>query len=79
MIHHLLALEDPAAAVLQEQMRSGVGRAQFRIMDEVRALFGGMELIEPGLVPVPDWRPEPRAIRDHPVLEMACVGVARKP
>ena len=78
-IHHLLALEDPAAAVLQEQMRTGLGRAQFRTMDEVRALFGGMELVEPGLVLVPDWRPEPPTIRDHPVLEMACVGVARKP
>jgi hypothetical protein len=78
-IHHLLATEDPAAAVLQEQMRAGLGRAQFRTMDQVRAMFGGLELVEPGLVIVPDWRPEPPAIRDHPVLEMACVGVARKP
>ena len=78
-IHHLLAIEDPAAAVLQEQMRTGLGRAQFRTMDQVRDLFDGLELVEPGLVLVPDWRPEPPAIRDHPVLEMACVGVARKP
>jgi hypothetical protein len=78
-IHHLLTIEDPAAAVLQEQMRTGLGRAQFRTMDQVRALFGGLEFVEPGLVLVPDWRPEPPAIRDHPVLEMACVGVARKP
>ena len=48
-------------------------------MDQVRALFDGLELVEPGLVIVPDWRPEPPAVRDHPVLEMACVGVARKP
>ncbi len=60
-------------------MRTGLGRAQFRTMNEVRELFDGLELVEPGLVPVPDWRPEPPAIRDHPVLEMACVGVARKP
>ena len=78
-IHHLLAIEDPAAAELQEQMRTGLGRAQFRTMDQVRRLFDGLELVEPGLVLVPDWRPEPPAIRDHPVLEMACVGVARKP
>ena len=78
-IHHLLAIEDPAAAVLQEQMRAGVGRAQFRTMDQVRDLFDGLELVEPGLVIVPDWRPEPPAVRDHPVLEMACAGVARKP
>ncbi len=78
-IHHLLDTEDPATATLQEQMRSGVGRAQFRTMAQIRTLFNGLELVEPGLVLVPDWRPEPPAIRDHPVLEMACVGVARKP
>jgi hypothetical protein len=78
-IHHLLTIEDPAAAVLQEQMGAGLGRAQFRTMEEIRQLFGGLELVEPGLVLVPDWRPEPLAIRDHPVLEMACAGVARKP
>jgi S-adenosyl methyltransferase len=78
-IHHLLATQDPAAAALQDQMRAGLGRAQFRTLDQVRTLFDGLELIEPGLVIVPDWRPEPPAVRDHPVLEMACVGVARKP
>lgn len=78
-IHHLLSIEDPAAATLQDQMRAGLGRAQFRTMEEVRVLFEGLDLVEPGLVIVPDWRPEPPAVRDHPVLEMACVGVARKP
>jgi hypothetical protein len=78
-IHHLLDNDDPAAATLQAQMRSGLGRAQFRTMTEVTGLFGGLELVEPGVVLVPDWRPEPPTIRDHPVLEMACVGVARKP
>jgi hypothetical protein len=77
-IHHLLATDDPAAATLQEQMRAGMGRAQFRTMDQVRALFDGLELVDPGLVIVPDWRPEPLADRDHPVLKMACAGVARK-
>ena len=77
-IHHLLVIDDPAAAVLQEQMRTGLGRAQFRTVDQVRELFDGLELVEPGLVLVPDWRPDPPTVRDHPVLEMACVGVARK-
>jgi S-adenosyl methyltransferase len=78
-IHHLLDNDDPAAATLQAQLRSGLGRAQFRTMTEVKGLFDGLELVEPGVVLVPDWRPEPPTIRDHPVLEMACVGVARKP
>jgi S-adenosyl methyltransferase len=80
-IHHLLQLDDPASATLQDQMRKGVGRAQFRTLDQVKPLFDGLELIEPGLVLVPDWRPDPGTpgVRDHPVLQMACAGVARKP
>ncbi len=80
-IHHLLQLGDPASATLQEQMRKGVGRAQFRTLEQVRGLFDGLELVEPGLVLVPDWRPDPGTpnVRHHPVLQMACAGVARKP
>ena len=38
-------------------------------------------LIEPGLVLVSDWRPDPGdpSAQDYPVLRMACLGVARKP
>jgi S-adenosyl methyltransferase len=80
-IHHLLDTGDPAAATLQEQMLKGLGRVRFRTLAEVRALFGDLRLIEPGLVPVPEWRPDPGTpIRaDYGViLSMACAGVARK-
>jgi len=79
-IHHLLDTEDPATATLQEQMRAGVGRAQFRTMARITELFDGLELIEPGVVLVPDWRPDPGTpgVRHHPVLQMAAVGVGRK-
>jgi S-adenosyl methyltransferase len=80
-IHHLLDLEDPAAATLQEQMRAGLGRAQFRTRAQIMKLFDGLELVDPGLVLVPAWRPDPATpgVRDHPVLQLACAGVARKP
>jgi hypothetical protein len=79
-IHHLLDTEDPATATLQEQMRAGIGRAQFRTMARIRELFDGLELVDPGLVLVPDWRPTLGTpnVRDHPVMQMACAGVARK-
>jgi hypothetical protein len=80
-IHHLLDSEDPASAGLQAEMRKGLGRSQFRTWDQIRSLFCGLELIEPGLVVVPDWRPDagtPSA-QDNPVLRLAAVGVARKP
>ena len=77
-IHHLLHSDDPASAELEAALRAGVGRSQFRTLDEVRELFGGLELVPPGLVLVPDWRPEPWTLtaRDHPVLALACAGVA---
>jgi hypothetical protein len=81
-IHHLLDTGDPAAAELQAQMLKGLGRVRFRTLAQVRRLFGDLELVPPGLVPVPEWRPDPgAAIRaDYGVvLSMACAGVARKP
>jgi hypothetical protein len=79
-IHHLLDAEDPATATLQEQMRAGLGRAQFRTMTQITELFDGLELMEPGVVLVPDWRPDPGTpgVRHDPVLRMAGVGVGRK-
>jgi hypothetical protein len=79
-IHHLLDTEDPATATLQEQMRAGLGRAQFRTMAQIRELFDGLDLVDPGVVPVPGWRPGPGSpgMSDHPVLQMAAAGVARK-
>jgi hypothetical protein len=80
-IHHLLDMEDPAAVTLQAQMRGGLGRAQFRTMAQISDLFAGLEFVEPGLVLVPDWRPDSGTpgVHDHPVLQMACAGLARKP
>jgi hypothetical protein len=79
-IHHLLDTQDPATATLQEQMRAGLGRAQFRTMAQIRELFDGLDLVDPGVVPVPGWRPGPGSPgrSDHPVLQMAAAGVARK-
>ncbi len=80
-IHHMLDTGDPAAATLQEQMLKGLGRVKFRTLAEVRAFFGDLRLVEPGLVPIPEWRPDPGTpIRaDYGViLSMACAGVARK-
>jgi hypothetical protein len=80
-IHHLLDNGDPAMRELQENMKKGLGRVRFRTMDEVGALFGGLPLVAPGLVPVSSWRPDPGTVipAEHKaVLSMACAGLARK-
>lgn len=83
-IQHLLDTGDETAAALQAQMMRGFGKSRFRTLEEVRALFGGLELVPPGVVPVPRWRPDSDAGAqdrgEHAnVLRMACAGLARKP
>ncbi|GAA5195737.1 SAM-dependent methyltransferase [Rugosimonospora acidiphila] len=36
-----------------------LGTGRWRTHDEIMAYLAGLELIEPGLVPLPEWRPEP--------------------
>ena len=79
-IQHLLIMDDPKAARLQEFMARSFGRFQFRTLDQVREFFHGLEIVDPGLVPVPDWRPDSPADDNHAqIARMACAGVARKP
>jgi S-adenosyl methyltransferase len=79
-IQHLLIMDDPKAARLQEYMARSFGRFQFRTLDQVRGFFHGLEFVDPGLVPVPDWRPDSPAGDDQgEIARMACAGVARKP
>lgn len=79
-IQHLLIMDDPKSARLQELLTRSFGRFQFRTLDQVRGFFHGLEFVEPGLVPVADWRPDSPAGDDHAqIARMACAGVARKP
>jgi hypothetical protein len=70
----------PPVADVQAALQQGLGRGQFRTLAQIRDLFIGLELVEPGLVLVPDWRPDAGTptVSDFPVLQLACPGVARK-
>ena len=48
-----------------------------RTQDEVRRFFGDWELLPPGLVPVPAWRPDSPVANPEETYYWA--GVARKP
>ena len=47
-----------------------------RSREEITGYFDGLELVEPGVVSIPRWRPEPGPL--PPVMDGYC-GVARKP
>ena len=56
--------------------RSGGADYQLRTPEQMARFFQGLELVEPGLVATPLWRPGPGA--DPRKLDVYC-GVARKP
>ncbi len=64
-----------AEAALTQAMRQKV---QFRTHAEVSRFFDGLELVEPGVVHLPEWRPDDPADPNGPVTAM-WGGVGRKP
>ena len=83
-IHHLITPDESAddgTVAAEAALRQGVGRGQFRTRSQVAAFLDGLELVEPGVVTVSEWRPDEDtpSLTDNPVLRLAVVGVARKP
>ena len=69
-----------AHVAAEAALRAGVGRGQFRTMAEVAAFLDGLDLVDPGVVTVSEWRPDEDtpSVQDNPVLRLAAVGIARK-
>jgi hypothetical protein len=58
-----------------EHFSSNIGGFYLRDRDEVAALFGDLRLIQPGLVNMAEWRPEPGApVPANPLPGYAAVG-----
>lgn len=55
---------------------SGAVPYNLRSIDEITAFFDGLELVEPGVVPVTEWRPEPGSGIPEVIAEHG--GLARK-
>ena len=67
---------DQGAAVTHRlNARMGPAQLTMRTREEILTYFDGLNLVEPGLVSVPHWRP----VTEHPGLLNAYAGVARKP
>jgi hypothetical protein len=71
--------EDAAKAIYQRQTATPL---TLRPRPGVALFFEGLELVEPGLVWIPQWRPEPtdpQDFADDPRAAAGLAGVARKP
>jgi hypothetical protein len=64
-------------AAVADAMRNSRDPMYFRPREEVVALFDGFDLVEPGVVSAPHWRPDPDFAAGGP--EDVYVGVGRKP
>jgi hypothetical protein len=70
------ATRDEVGRLYQQSSNPGVLRSP----EQIARFFDGLELVEPGLVWTPQWRPEsPEDVGDHPESSLVCAGVARKP
>jgi hypothetical protein len=68
------SIDSPANTAAIEVARGGGADYHLRSPDQIKAFFTGLELVDPGVVSTPLWRPE--IPKDH--LDVYC-GVARKP
>jgi hypothetical protein len=66
---------DSAATLYNSRVAAQVS---VRTRDQIAALFDGFTLVEPGLVWIPQWRPDsPADVPEHPEQFWALVGVGR--
>jgi len=78
-----LAINDSVntSEALEEALRvyeaSGAVPYRTRSVEQFAGYFDGLELVEPGVVLVADWRPDPSADRGPEIPQMG--GVGRKP
>jgi S-adenosyl methyltransferase len=68
-----------AAAKVEELYTSTSAAARTRSHEEILRFFAGFDLVEPGLVYLPLWRPDSSAAADHPERAWFYAGVGRKP
>jgi len=71
------AVSEAVAKVYKRSVGAGGGR---RSRAGILRFFDGFQLVDPGLVFIPEWRPEsPKDVPDDPSKFWLLVGVGRKP
>jgi hypothetical protein len=69
----------PEARGLEEVLLRTLGRGQLRSREQIARFFDGLELVEPGLVHLPDWHPDEPVSRPLDISGLLYLGaLARK-
>lgn len=78
-ITHFCASSQEAIDAEQKYLAM-LGTGRFRTPQEITAYFSGLDLVEPGLVPLPQWRPDGPAPQELTVGQRLMYGgIAHKP
>jgi SAM-dependent methyltransferase len=70
----------PAAAAIERVLMQSIGSGRMRSRAEITGFFDGLELVDPGVVFLPEWRPD-RPV-GYPIEiggQLLLGGMARKP
>jgi hypothetical protein len=69
----------PEAAELEKTYLSVLGTGRFRTKEQLQGFFGDLEMVEPGLVFLPEWRPDTPIAGEMTVAEkLMAGGIGRK-
>jgi hypothetical protein len=60
-----------------DSLRGGVQQFTWRSREQVARFFAGLDLVEPGVVRVEDWRPEPGTVNEGRSIGWCAVGRKR--
>ena len=71
--------ESPEAHANAEVLRRSLGRGQVRSREQITRFFDGLDLVQPGVVFLPWWRPDSLPNEADPGSTFMLCGVARKP
>ncbi|GIH14722.1 SAM-dependent methyltransferase [Rugosimonospora africana] len=73
--------ESRSAREVERIFNQTMGTGRWRTHDEILAYFAGLELVEPGIVPMAEWRPEPGTAPGprNSIHHTLIGGLARKP
>jgi hypothetical protein len=79
--HSLLELQGSDTGEQVAETFRAASDSQYRTAEQIRRFFGDWQLVEPGLVYTPLWRPEgpDDVFLDEPGRGLTLAGVARKP
>ncbi|AOW85251.1 SAM-dependent methyltransferase [Streptomyces olivaceus] len=84
-VSHFRSGNNPETAEAEKVLQGTFGRGRWRTDEEIAALLDGLEILEPGVVPAPLWRPGTadgpwEGERELTVWErLIAAGMARKP